>query len=154
MGREATITPEQVHAVADTIKAEGGKPTLRAVRERLGTGSMGTVNKYLQQWKTGQDRQAAAELVLPPALQRAVLDFMATELEAARAPLEAELADQQQTAGDLAAENERQAEAIEGQAAELAQLAAEKAAAEGKAEQLATDLATAKEEATQERLAA
>lgn len=39
MGREANITPEQVHAIADAIKAEGGKPTLRAVRERLGTGS-------------------------------------------------------------------------------------------------------------------
>ena len=89
MGREANITPDQVHAIADAIRAEGGKPTLRAVRERLGTGSMGTVSKHLQQWKAGQERQAATELALPPALQRAVLDFMATELAAARAPLEA-----------------------------------------------------------------
>lgn len=151
MGREATITPDQVHAIADAIKAEGGKPTLRGVRERLGTGSMGTINKHLQQWKTGQERQAATELVLPPALQRVLLDFMATELAAARAPLEAELADQQQAAGDLAAENERQATTIENQAGELDALATEKAAAEGKAEQLAVDLATAKEDAVRER---
>ena len=124
MGREASITENQVHAVADTIRAEGGAPTLRAVRERLGAGSMGTVSKHLQQWKAGQERQTSKELALPPALQRAVLDFMGTELAAARAPLEAELA------------------------------AADKAAAEGKAGQLAADLAGAKEEAARERQAA
>ncbi|CAJ0718582.1 Chromosome partition protein Smc [Ralstonia thomasii] len=154
MGREATISPEQVRAIADAIKAEGGKPTLRSVRERLGTGSMGTIAKLLQQWKAGQERQATAELVLPPALQRAVLDFMTAELSAARAPLEADLAEQQQAAADLAAENERQAGTIEDQAAELEALAAEKAAAEGKAEQLAADLAAGKEEAARERQAA
>lgn len=153
MGREANITPDQVHAIADAIKAEGGKPTLRGVRERLGTGSMGTINKHLQQWKTGQGRQAAAELVLPPALQRVLLDFMATELAAARAPLEAELADQQQVAGDLAAENERQVTTIGSQADELEALAADKATAEGKSGQLAVDLAMAKEDAMRERQA-
>ncbi len=154
MGREATVTPEQVHAVADAIKAEGGKPTLRAVRERLGTGSMGTIAKLLQQWKANQERQAAAELVLPPGLQRAVLDFMAAELSAARAPLEADLAEQQQTAADLAAENERQADIIAELSESLDALAAEKAAAEGKAGQLAADLDGAKEDAARERQAA
>jgi DNA repair exonuclease SbcCD ATPase subunit len=154
MGREATITPEQVHAIADAIKAEGGKPTLRAVRERLGTGSMGTIARLLQQWKAGQERQAAADLVLPPALQRAVLDFMAAELSAARAPLEAEVAEAQQTAADLAAENERQADTIAEQGEVLDTLATEKAAAEGKAGQLAADLIGAKEEAVRERQAA
>lgn len=154
MGREATITPEQVHAIADAIKAEGGKPTLRAVRERLGSGSMGTVATLLQQWRSGQERQTATNLVLPPSLQRVILEFMAAELSAARAPLEAELAEQQQAAADLAAENERQTGTIEGQASALEALAAEKATAEGKAEQLAADLAGAKEEAIRERQAA
>lgn len=154
MGREATITPEQVHAIADAIKAEGGKPTLRAVRERLGSGSMGTVATLLQQWRSGQERQTATNLVLPPSLQRVILEFMAAELSAARAPLEAELAEQQQAAADLAAENERQTGTIEGQASALEALAAEKATAEGKAEQLTADLAGAKEEAIRERQAA
>ncbi len=154
MGREATITPEQVSAVADALKAEGIAPTLRAVRERLGTGSMGTINKLLQQWKAGQERQAAAALALPPALQRAVLDFMATELAAARAPLEAELAEAQQAAADLAAENERQVTAIEDLTAQLDHLAAERATAEGRAEQLTADLAGSKEDAARERQAA
>ena len=52
MGREATITYEQVAAAADAMKVAGGKPTSRGIRERLGnTGSMGTVNKLLQAWK-------------------------------------------------------------------------------------------------------
>ena len=63
MGRDATITPDQVYAIADAIKAEGGKPTLRAVRERLGSGSMGTITKLLQGWKSGQERYAVTELV-------------------------------------------------------------------------------------------
>src|SRR5260370_13445777 len=100
MGREATITAEQVNAVADALKAEGVKPTARAVRERLGnTGSMGTVTRLLQQWRDAQQRQAASTLMLPPALQRAILEFMELELAAARATLEAELASQRQEAG-------------------------------------------------------
>lgn len=154
MGRKASITPEQVHAVADTIKAEGGSPTLRGVLDRLGSGSMGTVNKHLQQWKAGQVRQAAVELTLPPGLQRALLDFMAAELAATRAPLETEVAELQQTIADLTAENERQLGAIEDQAAELEAMAAEKAAAEGKAAQLAEDLASAKDDAGRAREAA
>ncbi|MFP3733210.1 DNA-binding protein, partial [Bacillus sp. SIMBA_006] len=76
--------------IADAMKADGIKPTSRAVRERLGnTGSMGTINKLLQHWKAGQERQATASLTLPPALQKAVLDFMDQELAAARATLEA-----------------------------------------------------------------
>ena len=79
---------------------------------------------------------------------------MGTELAAARAPLEAELAEQQQTSSDLAAENERQAATIDRQAAEMEFLAADKAAAEGKAGQLAADLTSAKEESARERQAA
>jgi chromosome segregation ATPase len=155
MGREATITPEQVNAIADAMKADGIKPTSRAVRERLGnTGSMGTINKLLQHWKAGQERQATASLSLPPALQKAVLDFMDQELTAARATLEAELAEQQQEAADLATENERQAELIAARDDELEALAIDKAEAEGKAGQLSADLDAAREEAARERQAA
>src|SRR5258708_29280796 len=114
MGREATITAGQVNAVAEALKAEGVKPTARAVRERLGnTGSMGTVTRLLQQWRDAQERQTATTLMLPPALQRAILEFMELELTAARATLEAELANHRQEVADLGAENERQGQAPE-----------------------------------------
>ncbi|WP_232484077.1 DNA-binding protein [Burkholderia gladioli] len=53
---------------------------------------MGTVAKLLQRWKAGQERQPNAALAVPPALQRAIVDWMDQELTAARATLEAELA--------------------------------------------------------------
>jgi len=155
MGREATITAEQVYAIADTMRAEGIKPTLRGVRERLGgVGSMGTITKLLQRWKAGQEQQPSPALAVPPLLQRAIVDWMAQELSAARATLEAELADQQQAATDLATENERQADLIAAREDEIEALSIDKAEAEGKAGQLELDLAAARDEAARERQAA
>lgn len=152
MGRDATITYEQVAATADSMKSEGVKPTSRAVRERLGnTGSMGTINKLLGRWKSGQERQISAALVLPPALQRVLLEFMDNELTAARTTLEAELADQQQEAADLATENERQVIENDTQAETIEQLRSDVAAHQGRAGQLEKDLTASREEAVRER---
>src|SRR5260370_36374736 len=137
MGREATITVGQVNAVAEALKAEGVKPTARAVRERLGnTGSMGTVPRLLQQWRDAQERQTATTRMLPPALQRAILEFMELELTAARATLEAELASQRQEVAELGAENERQVEALEAETRQLGALGLDNAVAQGRAPQL------------------
>lgn len=152
MGRESTITFEQVAAVADAMKIEGVKPTSRAVRERLGnTGSMGTINKLLQRWKAGQERQISAALVLPPALQRVLLEFMDNELTNARTTIEAELADQQQEASDLATENERQVIENESQGETIELLRAEVSVHQGRAGQLESDLVVARDEAARER---
>ena len=152
MGRESTVTFEQIAAVADAMKIDGVKPTSRAVRERLGnTGSMGTINKLLGRWKSGQERQISAALVLPPALQRVLLEFMDTELTAARTTLETELADQQQEAADLATENERQVIENDAQAETIEQLRSDVAAHQGRAGQLEADLTASREEAVRER---
>ena len=152
MGRESTVTFEQIAAVADAMKIDGVKPTSRAVRERLGnTGSMGTINKLLGRWKSGQERQISAALVLPPALQRVLLEFMDTELTAARTTLETELADQQQEAADLATENERQVIENDAQAESIEQLRSDVAAHQGRAGQLEADLTASREEAVRER---
>lgn len=45
------ITYEQVQAAAKAIQAEGQQASIRAIRERLGTGSLGTIHKYLHQPK-------------------------------------------------------------------------------------------------------
>lgn len=152
MGREATVTYEQIAAAADAMKSEGVKPTSRALRERLGnTGSMGTINKLLGRWKSGQERQISAALVLPPALQRVLLEFMDNELTAARTTLETELADQQQEAADLATENERQVIENDTQAETIEQLRSDVAAHQGRAGQLEADLTASREEAVRER---
>ena len=155
MGREATITYEQVDAAADAMKVAGGKPTSRGIRERLGnTGSMGTVNKLLQAWKAAQERQISTALSLPPVLQRAILDFMGQELTGAKATLEAELAEQQQEVADLAMENERQAADIEDKNDTAVALQANLATLQGRLNQIEIDLATARNDALREREAA
>lgn len=155
MGREATITYEQVAAAADAMKVAGSKPTSRAIRERLGnTGSMGTVNKLLQAWKAGQERQIAHALALPAPLQRAILEFMDQELAGAKATLEAELADQQQEATDLATENERQAGDIEDKVETITTLQAELANLQGRMAHMDVDLDAARLDGERERKAA
>ena len=155
MGREATITYEQVAAAADAMKVAGSKPTSRAIRERLGnTGSMGTVNKLLQDWRAGQERRIANALVLPATLQRAILEFMDQELTGAKATLEAELAEQQQEAADLATENERQAGDIEDKAEAVTALQFDLANLQGRVAQMEVDLSAARLDGERERTAA
>lgn len=155
MGREATITYEQVAAAAKAMQIAGSKPTSRAIRERLGnTGSMGTVNKLLQAWKAAQERQIANALALPATLQRAILEFMDQELSGAKATLEAELADQQQEATDLATENERQASDIEVKAETITTLQAELANLQGRMAHMDVDLDSARLEGERVRKAA
>ena len=155
MGREATITYEQVAAAADAMKVAGSKPTSRAIRERLGnTGSMGTVNKLLQDWRAGQERRIANTLVLPATLQRAILEFMDQELTGAKATLEAELAEQQQETADLATENERQAFDVEDKAEAVTALQFDLANLQGRVVQMDIDLGAAKLDGERERKAA
>jgi hypothetical protein len=154
MGREALIAYEQVAAVCDAMKAAGSKPTLRSIREQLGNvGSMGTISRLMQEWKVGQERKIASAMTLPHALQGAILDFMGQELAAAKAILEAELAEQRQEVSDLATENERQTIEIEEKNKTIITLRAELASLQGRLGQMITDLTANKEEADRERQA-
>ena len=154
MAREATITQEQVNAVADSVRAAGTKPTARAVRESLGGGSMATVLKYLQVWQSGQVRVEQGPVVLPAGLQRALVDFVGQEVAGARSLLEVDLAAAQQANSDLIAESERQASTIELQAAALEAAQAEKAELAGRLAQISSDLARATDDMIAERTAA
>jgi len=151
MGRESSISQEQVTSAIAEIQSEGGKPTLRNVRDRLGSGSMGTIAKLMQSSKVAT---STAELVLPPALTRSILDFMSAELQAVRLPMETALAELQNLYSELAGDNDRQAEAYETLSAELDAEKAAKAVIEGKSGQLLAEVFDLKEEGARERLAA
>lgn len=151
MAREASITQEQVNAAADAIRAAGENPTAKAVRDRLGSGSMATVLRLWQNWKAQQFRPAEQPLALPPVLQRALIDCIGQEIAAARVGLEADLVTIQAAQADLITENERQASTIELQA-EAIQVAQEAQASQaGRMGQLEMDLAKAISEVQQER---
>lgn len=147
MAREATITQEDVNAVADRIRALGTKPTARAVRESLGGGSMATVLRLLQVWQAGQVSVPSAPPALPLALQKALVDFIGQEVAAAKAGIEDDLAAARQASADLIAESERQAAALEVQGENIDRLHAEKAELVGRSAQLTSDLEIARDDA-------
>lgn len=155
MARESTITQEQVSAAADSIKAQGGKATSRAVRELLGSGSMATVCKFLQQWQGGQARQSQAiDDTLDLAIVRAISNQIAARVQEATTDATARLADLQAEAATIIAENERQVTELDTAAAELAALVEQHAALKGRAKQLEADAARTAAELLQERQAA
>lgn len=154
MPREATITYDQVVRYAETIKAEGGKPTPRQIRDRHGSGSFGTIHKLFQQWESTQALAIEAALSLPPSVQRAILEFVRHELSVGRADLEERLCQATTSAEDLATENERQAALIDEQLVTIESLRGEKAALAGRLAEIETAIGTNREDVARERQAA
>lgn len=154
MAREANITQEQVNAVADQLRGAGIKPTVRAVRDKLGTGSNATVMKLLESWKATQVKVAEVPVTLPVSLQRALVDYLAQAVAEQKAELGAELAEQKQVNADLAVENERQADDIEAVRAELEAMRTERDSLLGRMVQQEADLRLVRGEVEQERAAA
>ena len=144
MAREATITKEQVAAVAAALVADGINPTARAVRERLGGGSMATVLRMLQDWRALRPTQADEPPKLPPGLADLLSSFVARETSAARAPLIAALAERATEAEDLLRDADRAESEIARLNAENAALKIEAATIGGKAASLETSLAEAR----------
>ena len=147
MPREATITYDQVAAIANGMKAAGEKPSPREIRLRHGSGSLGTIHKLLQQWDATSVRQAEVSLALSPALQRAIQEFVDQQRNAARSELEVALSSARATADDLASENERLTRGIEATEGVLAELKAETHTLAGRVEQLEADLSATKQDA-------
>lgn len=81
----STITADDITAAATALVAEGQSPTVRAVRARLGTGSMTTIANVLRSWSASQQSQAAS---ISADLPSAVLDAAAAMWAAARAETE------------------------------------------------------------------
>lgn len=155
MARESTITFEQVAAAADSIKAEGRKPTSRAVREVLGVGSMATVLKFMQQWQGGQARQSQAiDDTIDPGIVRAISGQIAAKVQEATAEATARLADLQAETDLLIAENERQSTELEEAAQNSAMLTKQVSASTGRIQQLEAEVLKQTAELAQERAAA
>jgi len=116
------------------------RPTNRAIREMLGSGSMATIVKYLRAWRASQAQQSDSPIVLPQVLQRVLIDFVDQEVAAAKAGLENELASAEQTNVDLILESERQATVLEAQEKEIERLRTDNATLQGRLVQLASDI--------------
>lgn len=139
MAREG-ITFEQVAAAADALVGASQQPTIRAIRERLSTGSPNTIHKHLSAWR--ETRPVAA--VYAPELPQALAAAIATEIERAaaqaRAEIEGRLVQAQTEAADLAAAGEAMEAERDMLAEQVATLTSERDKLAGKAAQQAADM--------------
>lgn len=73
------VTSESVAEAADSLLAEGKNPTMNAVREVLGGGSLSTISPLLREWRDQKGQQAAAVIELPDEI-RTVIERACTSL--------------------------------------------------------------------------
>ena len=150
MGREATVTLEQVFATADKIKSEGQKPTVRAIREVLGGGSMGTILRFLGKWKEGQslasEQRIATDDSIDPSIARAISSVIAARIQDAVTEVNGRLADLQSEVSDLITENEKQAAEISDYLQKIESQEEELAVGAGRTSQIEAELALTRQE--------
>jgi chromosome segregation ATPase len=136
-------TKEQIYAAADAISAEGGNPTLAAVRAHMGGGSYTDISAAMQSWRATQ--QASSTPIREPApsaitdqLNALGSELWAAALELANARLQSEREALEQ-ARQEAEETRKEAAALaDALAAELDKAQADNAAL---SKQLAASLA-------------
>lgn len=106
MGR-AGITYDQVAAAADALLAATGSATLKAVRERIGSGGMGTIHKHLTAWNANRPKEPVPPVELPADLVRGFSAWVTQAATAARADAEERLVQAQAEALELSRSGEQ-----------------------------------------------
>lgn len=148
------ITFEQVAATADALMGQGQQPTIRAIRDALGTGSPNTVHRHLAAWREARPPAVTAASRLSANLTAAIAVEIERAAAQARAEIETRLAQAQTEAADLAVAGE----ALEAEMAELvgrvAALTSERDTVAGKAAQQAADLSVHAQRIEREQAAA
>lgn len=139
MAREG-ITFEQVAAAADALVGEGQQPTIRAIRERLNTGSPNTIHKHLSAWREARPVVAASAPELPHALTTAIAAEIERAAAQARGEIQGRLVQAQTEATDLAAAGEAMESDRDALAEQVNTLTSERDTLAGKAEEQAAAL--------------
>jgi len=111
----AGVTAEQVIAAAEAIAAQGERPSVRAIRDRLETGSFNTIQRYLSEWRETRPQITQAAYELPAQLANDFGKELRRGAEAATAELRSELSE----AHVETKERAKEGEALESQVFEL-----------------------------------
>jgi chromosome segregation ATPase len=122
------ITRESIWTAADQLDAEGDRPTLAAIRKKLGGGSYSTISEAMTEWHARRTQKTVQAEPVPEKLGEAATEFAAVTWRIAR-----ELAEARLQAVRSAIEEARQ------------QMEAEKVEAAAFADQLGKELDAAKE---------
>jgi chromosome segregation ATPase len=143
----AGVTYEQVAAAADALVAKGERASQRNVRKHLGTGSPNTIQAHLNAWSKGRVETAQKpKLTLDDDMERAILLGIERRVAAARAELEADLAEAIESRDDITAEAQTQSTLIEEQARQLEQHKAEAQQSQGLVAELRSEIEARKAE--------
>lgn len=140
MAREG-ITFEQVSAAAEDLLKTGQQPTIRAIRERLGTGSPNTIHKHLTTWRASLPAPNVGVFELPRQIQFAIIHEIERATADVRTQIELRLTEAMNEAAELAVSGE-QLEIERDQLIEkIAAVTRERDTFVGKSEQQAAELA-------------
>jgi len=116
----AGVTAEQVIAAAEAIAAQGDRPSVRSIRDRLETGSFNTIQRYLSEWRETRPQITQAAYELPAQLANDFGKELRRGAEAATAELRSELSE----AHAETKERAKEGEALESQVFELTEVVA------------------------------
>jgi uncharacterized coiled-coil protein SlyX len=141
------VSYEDVAAAAEAFVAAGDRPTLRKVRDKLGTGSLGTIQKHLSTWQASRVPVEIPRVALSAGLTEALLDEIARHLQAAKEESSLELGEARAARDELAEELERKVGQLESTVASqegtIAQLRADAAAMAKRIAQVTRELGRA-----------
>ncbi|WP_081651632.1 DNA-binding protein [Cupriavidus sp. WS] len=145
------VSYERVAAAADALLAEGQKPTLRAVLERLATGSMNTIHRHWSVW-AAQHKPAPRKINEP---NTRLLQALGTELskaaEEAASEAEANLAQAMKELAVFSANGEALEAERDALAEQLLQVTKERDVLAGKGEEQLAEMARLNQELERER---
>lgn len=143
------ITYEEVARVAASIAARGERPSNRSVRAELGTGSMGTISRYMSKWLEAQPEPKAKRHEIPAALIESLNDEIDRQAAADKADLNAQISTLKGDKAALEEENAFYEEARDTLAAELELAKAKTEQQVGIIEQLRAEIVKTEAEATE-----
>jgi CO/xanthine dehydrogenase Mo-binding subunit len=107
--KRSKVMIDEVFAAADALTAAGERPSVRAVHARVGGGSLGTIQKYLNQWAAARKESMKTEAALSVEIQRAILVEIERRAAEARSGVEADLLSAKKDRDALSEESEAQA---------------------------------------------
>jgi len=152
MGREASVTEDQILNECHQLEMQSQKVTGRAVREALGRGSLSTIGPVVRKYKTSKSRRSmVVDDIVDPEINQVISNHIATRITAATAEMTADLADLQSEYDDLRADHERKCEKIEAAEANQASLQSEYAALTGCATQMENEINRLEKEVVEQR---
>jgi colicin import membrane protein len=103
----AGITYDQVARAAEEMKSAKENPTLKAIRDRLGSGGMGTIHKHLTAWSENQPKAPPVPVAIPESIARDLNVWVQAAANVSRAEADERAAEMKAVAEALTKENEQ-----------------------------------------------